>query len=81
MKKLRLIDIFPTAYNLNHFDKRFEKKFMKNGRCLSYSAARFLKLTKNRKESQKHFNISKLRLVRSFPTAYHTPHFDKRLEN
>ena len=25
MKKLRLIDIFPTAYHLNHFDKWFVK--------------------------------------------------------
>ena len=25
MKKLRHIDIFPTAYDLNHFDQRFGK--------------------------------------------------------
>ena len=25
MKKLRLVDIFPTAYHLNHFDNRFVK--------------------------------------------------------
>ena len=25
MKKLRLVDIFPMAYNLNHFDGRFVK--------------------------------------------------------
>ena len=25
MKKLRLVDIFPTAYDLNHFDQWFEK--------------------------------------------------------
>ena len=25
MKKLRLVDIFPAAYHLNHFDNRFGK--------------------------------------------------------
>ena len=25
IKKLRLIDIFPTTYNLNHFDQQFVK--------------------------------------------------------
>ena len=25
MKELRIVDIFPTAYNLNHFDQRFVK--------------------------------------------------------
>ena len=25
MKKLRLVDIFPTVYRLNHFDQRFAK--------------------------------------------------------
>ena len=25
MKNLRLIDIFPTVYNLNHFNQRFAK--------------------------------------------------------
>ena len=25
MKKLRLVDIFPTTYHLNHFDNRFVK--------------------------------------------------------
>lgn len=25
IKKLHLVDIFPTAYNLNHFDQRFVK--------------------------------------------------------
>ena len=25
MKKLHLVDIFPTAYHLNHFNKRFVK--------------------------------------------------------
>ena len=29
MKKLRLVDIFPTAYDLNHFDQRFVKKSRK----------------------------------------------------
>ena len=29
MKKLRLVDIFPTAYNLNHFDQRFVKILQK----------------------------------------------------
>ena len=81
MKKLRLVDIFPTAYHLNHLDKAVCKNFAKNGRCLSKSATRFSKLNKNRKESQNHFNISKLRLVRSFPMAYHMSRFDKRLEN
>ena len=81
MKKLRLVDIFPTAYRLNHSDQRFAKNSRKNSRCLSKSAARFSELTKNCKESQNHFNIWKLRLVRIFPTAYHTRPFDKRLKN
>ena len=81
VKKLCLIDTFPTAYDLNYSDKPFVKISRKNSRCLSKSAARFSKLTKNRKESQNHFNIWKLRLVGSFPTAYHTSHSDKRLEN
>ena len=81
MKKLRLVDIFPTAYDLNYSDQPFIKISRKNSRCLSKSAARFSKLTKNRKESQNHFNIWKLRLVRSFPTAYHMSRFDKQLEN
>ena len=81
MKKLRLVDIFPTAYELNHSDQPFRKISRKNSRCLSMSAARFSKLTKNCKESQKHFNIRQLRLVHSFPTAHHTSRFDKRLEN
>ena len=25
MKELRIVDIFPTAYRLNHFDQRFAK--------------------------------------------------------
>ena len=57
------------------------EKLAKNGRCHSSSGTPFSKLTKNRKESQNHFNIWKLRLVRSFPTAYHTSRFDKTLEN
>ena len=81
MKKMRLDDIFPTAYDLNYSDHPFVKISRKNSRCLSKSAARFSKLTKNRKESQNHFDIWKLRLVRSFPTAYHMSRFDKRLEN
>jgi len=81
MKKLRLVDIFPTAYDLNYSDQPFGKISRKNSRCLSTSAARFSKLTKNCKESQKHFNIWKLRLVRSFPTTYHTSCFEKWLEN
>ena len=81
MKKLRLVDIFPTAYDLNHSDQPFVKISRKNSRCLSKSAARFSKLTKNRKESQNHFYIWKLRLVRSFPTAYHMPRLDKRFKN
>ena len=81
MKKLRLIDIFPTAYDLNHSDQPFVKNSRKNSRCLSKSAARFSKLTKNHKESQNHFNIWKLRLVRSFPTAYNTPRFAKQFKN
>ena len=81
MKKLRLVDIFPTTYDLNYSDQPFLKISRKNSRCLSKSAARFSKLTKIRKESQNHFNIWKLRLVRSFPTAYHMSRFDKRLEN
>jgi hypothetical protein len=30
MKKLRLDDIFPTAYHLHHSDKRFAKKKHEN---------------------------------------------------
>ena len=45
MKKLRLVDIFPTAYDLNHSDQPFVKISRKNSRCLSKSAARFSKLT------------------------------------
>ena len=81
MKKLRLVDIFPTAYDLNYSDQPFVKISRKNSRCLSKSAARFSKLTKNRKESQNHFYIWKLRLVHSFPTIYYTPRFDKRFKN
>ena len=81
MKKLRLVDIFPTAYDLNYSDQPFLKISWKNSRCLSTSAARFSKLTKNRKESQNHFNIWKLGLVRSSPTAYQTPRFDKWFKN
>ena len=57
MKKLRLVDIFPTAYDLNYSDQPFVKILRKNSRCLSKSAARFSKLTKNCNESQNHFNI------------------------
>ena len=35
MKKLRLIDIFPTAYNLNHFDQRFVKISQKTAAAYS----------------------------------------------
>ena len=81
MKRLRLVDIFTTAYDLNHSDQPFGNISQKNSRCLSTSAARFSKLTKIRKESQNHFNIWKLCLVHSFPTAYHASRFDKQLEN
>ena len=57
MKKLRLVDIFPTAYDLNYSDQPFVKISRKNSRCLSKSTARFSKLTKNCKEYQKRFNI------------------------
>ena len=81
IKELRLVDIFPTAYHLNHSDQPFIKISRKNSRCLSKPAARFSKLTKNCKESQNHFKIRKLRLVRRFSMAYHMSRFDKRLEN
>ena len=57
MKEVRIIDIFPTAYDLNYSDQPFVKISQKNSCCLSKSAARFSKLTKNCKESQNHFNI------------------------
>ena len=81
MKKLRLVDIFQKAYDLNYSDQPFVKILRKNSRCLSKSAARFSKLTKNRKESQNHFNKWKLCLVCSSPTVYHTPRFNKRFKN
>ena len=82
MKKMCLSDIYPTAYHLVHSDKRFRrKKTRKNARCHSSSAAPFLKLLLNRKESRKVINMAKLRLIHSFPMVYYTPRSDKRLKN
>ena len=81
MKKMRLDDIYPTAYHLLHSDKQFRKKTRKNARCHSSSAALFSKLLLNRVESRKVFNMSKLRLIHSFSMVYYMPHSDKRLKN
>ena len=52
MKKLRLIDIFPTAYHLNHFNNRFVKISRKTAaatRCLPHDFQNQLKTIRNLK--------------------------------
>ena len=68
MKELRIVDIFPTAYRLNHSDQRFAKIRQKWPLPLVVRK----EFHRNRKEFQKYFNVWKLRPVRSFPTGYET---------
>ena len=53
---------------------------VKSARYHSSWAAPFLKLFLDLVESQKVFNMSKLRLIHSFLTVYYTPRSDKRLK-
>ena len=52
MKELRLVDIFPTAYHLNHFDNRFVKISRKTAaasRPPLYDFFNYLKTVRNLK--------------------------------
>jgi hypothetical protein len=84
MKKIRLINIFSTQYHLEHSDKWFvnkpQKQFEKPRKFEKRNHV-FSNLLLNYKEFRKVFFMKKVRLVSTFPTAYHTHHSDKRFEN
>jgi hypothetical protein len=84
MKKLHLINIFSMQYHLEHSDEWFGKNPQKTVRKTEKFEKRnhvFSNLLLNCKEFGKVFCMKKVRLVSSFPTAYHTHQSDKRFEN
>ena len=77
----RLDESYPTVYQLHWSDERIEKNYAKTSAVHKRAAPPFSKFLQNRAESRKVFNMSKMLLLHTHPTVYHTHHLDKRLKS
>ena len=77
----RLDESYPTLYQLHRSDEWIEKNYAKTSAVHKRAAPPFSKFLQNGAESRKVFNISKMLLLHTHPTVYHTHHLDKRLKS
>ena len=72
---------YSTVYQFHRSYERIEKIYAKNSAVQKRAAPPFSKFLQNGVESRKLFNISKILLIHTHPTVYHTHHLDKRLKS
>ena len=81
---MRIFHSFPTVYHLYQSDKWLEnggQKTVRKQKTSRKPSVVFLKLFKNRKEFGKPVKTKMVRILHSFPTAYHLHESDERFEN
>ena len=81
MKMECLDESYLTVYQLHRSDERIEKIYAKTTAVHKRATPPFSKLLQNGAVYRNVFNMSKMILLHTNPTVYHTHRFDKRLKS